>query len=377
MKIGSLFTGYGGLDMAVEAAFGATTAWVSDIDKGACKIIAHRYPDVPNLGDITKIDWQSVEPVDILTGGFPCQDLSHAGKRAGMADGTRSGLWSYMADAIDQLRPRMVVAENVRGLLSAEALSPVEPCPWCVGDGSDVDLRALGRVLADLADLGYDASWYGLRAADVGAPHGRFRVFVIAYPAGHKGWLQHRDRPQAASDAQRGRRNRRKDELVRLSGQPPRSGPRNLLPAPRTSDTNGAGRHGQGGIDLRTAVSLLPTPSVADAEGGRKSRSGARSDELLLNGIAHENRWREYAAAIYQWEQLTRPAPEPARPNRNGNPQLTAEFDEWMMGLPDGWVTDVPDLTRNEALKACGNGVVPQQAYAALTAMLNAQAVAA
>lgn len=183
MKIGSLFSGYLGLDMAVENVTGAKTVWCSDIDKGASKILAHRTA-APNLGDLTQIDWHTVEPVDILTGGFPCQDVSHAGKRAGLKDGTRSGLWSHMAEAIDILKPGLVVAENVRGLLSAYSPGDVEPCPWCVGDKPTSDLRALGTVLADLADLGYDSQWCGLRAADVGAAHGRFRVFLIAYPNG-------------------------------------------------------------------------------------------------------------------------------------------------------------------------------------------------
>ena len=158
MRIGSLFSGYGGLDMAAEQAFGATTAWVSDVDKGACKILAHRYPDVPNLGDITTIDWAAVEPVDIITGGSPCQDLSHAGKRSGMTEGTRSNLWVAMREAIAQIKPSIVVWENVRGAYSATADSDLEHCPGCMGDPADRGpvLRALGRVLGDLSDLGYD-----------------------------------------------------------------------------------------------------------------------------------------------------------------------------------------------------------------------------
>lgn len=86
--IGSLFSGYGGLDLAVDLVFpGATVRWVSDIEEGPKRVLAYRYPDAPNLGDITAIDWATVEPVDIITGGSPCQDLSHAGKRAGMRDG--------------------------------------------------------------------------------------------------------------------------------------------------------------------------------------------------------------------------------------------------------------------------------------------------
>jgi DNA (cytosine-5)-methyltransferase 1 len=202
VKHGSLFSGYAGLDLAVNAVFGSETAWVSDVDPGACKILAHRLPDVPNLGDITTVDWSQVEPVEVMSGGFPCQDLSHAGKRAGMKPGTRSGLWSHMAYAISQLRPRYVVAENVRGLLSGEAHSDVELCPWCMGDGTgEPPLRALGAVLGDLADIGYDARWVGLRAADVGAPHGRFRVFVVARDAARD---DGRDDAESAGD-RRGR----------------------------------------------------------------------------------------------------------------------------------------------------------------------------
>ena len=182
---GSLFSGYGGIDIAVAEVFGARTAWVSDIDPGPCKVLEHRFPGVPNLGDITKIDWADVEPVDILSGGSPCQDLSAAGRRAGMTEGTRSNLWVQMREAIETLRPRLVVWENVMGALSARATSELESVEGRVGDGSGGPaLRALGRVLGDLAEIGFDAEWATVRASDVGAPHGRARVFLLAWPAG-------------------------------------------------------------------------------------------------------------------------------------------------------------------------------------------------
>src|SRR5699024_10769000 len=187
MRIGSLFAGYGGLDMAVEQVFpGASTAWFCEWDEAPSKVLAHHWPDVPNYRDVSLVDWEAVEPVDIITGGFPCQDVSHAGRRQGLirdGDGkTRSGLWGEMLKAIDTIRPPLVVAENVRGLLSATADSDVEPCPFCMGDGGASPMRALGAVLADLGDIGFDAAWCGLRAADVGAAHGRFRVFILAWP---------------------------------------------------------------------------------------------------------------------------------------------------------------------------------------------------
>jgi len=183
MKIGSLFSGYGGLDLAVTAVTGAEVAWHCEWDDAPSKILEKNFPGIPNYRDVTKVDFSQVEQVDILTGGFPCQDLSLAGKRAGLKDGTRSGLWSEFARAIDTIKPKLVVIENVRGLLSAKAHSDVEQCSWCMGnDGTEPSLRALGAVLGDLADIGYDAKWTGLRAADTGAPHNRFRIFIVAYP---------------------------------------------------------------------------------------------------------------------------------------------------------------------------------------------------
>ena len=247
LTYGSLFSGAGMLDEGVQSVLGGELSWYAEFDSAASKVMAHHYPGIPNLGDVTKVDWAAVEPVDVLTGGSPCQDLSHAGKRAGMTTGTRSNLWVQMREAIAVLRPRLVVWENVRGALSASADSDLEPCPGCVGDPDDGPvLRALGRVLGDLADIGYDARWYGLRAADVGAPHGRFRIFLFAVPA---------DAAAAQSPA-------------RLT----------LLPTPRTSDTNG-GAHGQGGMDLRTVASLLPTPTSRDHKGRNQ-----RDDATCLTG---------------------------------------------------------------------------------------------
>jgi len=428
LTIGSLCTGYGGLDHAAEAAFGARTAWVSDIDKGACKILAHRYPDAPNIGDMTAVDWSAVEPVDVITGGTPCQDLSHAGRRAGMTEGTRSNLWVAMREAVAQIRPQYVVWENVRGAYSAEADSDLEFCTGCMGGGGTGPvLRALGRVLGDLCDLGYDAQWRGLRAADVGACHGRFRVFVVATNADGAGRSEQRrtvtDGTEHAAAERRGATAPDADVIGHERGRQARhgwpgpadssGGSMTLLPTPTTTqrgtDANLDTREGAR-ANLYNAVKLLPTPSVADAMGGHASRSGDRSGELLLPGVVrllptprvknNENRQSEgyggedgnfygliqnpdrfgqYAPAIARWETVTGlTAPPPTEPTgRNGAHRLSARFVEFMMGQPAGWITDVPGITRNEALKACGNGVVSQQAFAAIGDCLRAdQAVA-
>lgn len=137
--IGSLFTGYGGLDMAVRMALDpdARVAWTSDVEPGPCRLAEVRWPGIPNLGDITQVDWSEVEPVDVICGGSPCQDLSLAGRRAGMASGTRSGLWESMFTAIKTLRPRLVVWENVRGSLTSGAFSLVESEQGLLGDRAD------------------------------------------------------------------------------------------------------------------------------------------------------------------------------------------------------------------------------------------------
>lgn len=413
---GSLFAGMGGLDLAITEVFGATTAWVSDVDPGANTILAKRYPDAPNLGDITSIDWAAVPRVDIISGGSPCQDLSHAGRRAGMTEGTRSNLWVSMREAIATIKPTFVVWENVRGALSANASSALEHCPGCMGDprhGGPV-LRALGRVLGDLADLGFDAEWHGLRVSDLGGCHGRFRVFVLAYA--HNAGLQGQPDQAGAALAERhghpvagaGRPDLTllptpsasvandgegpetwlaRRERVKLTAQngngmgTPLSIAVQLLPTPTSNlgDNGGpqdpakrrAGGHSVSIEDAVHGLTLLPTPSVADTQGGRKSRSGERNGELLLNGIAYTNRWGEYAAAIARHEQaFGRPAPNPTEPGPKGNPRLSARFVEWMMALPDGWVTDC-GITRNQALKALGNGVVSPQCSAALRIMLS------
>jgi DNA (cytosine-5)-methyltransferase 1 len=346
------------LDRAAEQVFGARTVWVSDIDKGACKVLAHRYPHAPNLGDITAVDWANVPRVDIITGGSPCQDLSHAGRRAGMTDGTRSNLWVSMREAIATLKPTYVLWENVHGALSAEAASELEHCPGCMGDprhGGPV-LRALGRVLGDLADLGFDAEWVGLRAADVGACHGRFRVFVLAYANGAR--LQGQPDPQGAAPAER------HGHPVASAGRPDVA----LLPTPTASDTNGPGAHGTGGTDLRTAVQLLPTPLVGSSSPAAHGQISGQWRAAMADALT---RWGEYGAAIARHEQAWGvPAPEPTEPGPKGNPRLSARFVEWMMMQPAGWVTDVPGVTRNEALKMLGNGVVTPQAVAALRVML-------
>ncbi len=410
MRIGSLFSGAGGLDMAVEQMFAGCTVWHSEMDPAASKVLAHRWPGVPNLGDITLIDWSAVEAIDVLCGGFPCQDISSAGRQAGMGTGTRSGLWSEFVRAIAALRPRLVVIENVRNLLSVSANRDMEPATNALGDShSQPVLRGLGAVLGDLSDLGYDAQWVTVSAASVGAPHLRNRVFILAVDtnAASDGRLR-LDDSTVCEEARGGR--------VRLTSRSAWGSSESveLLPTPAAS-RSGNNQSPTPGAAVRPSLDsiadLLPTPSVADGDGGHLTRSGPRSNELLLPGVARAygngdllptpnasdgsgggqhpdqrdghsrqlidyallhgtSRWGKYEPTIRRWESLTRPAPSPTEPNTRGNVRLAAAFPEWMMGWLAGWVTDVPGIGRNDQLRIIGNGVVPQQALAALSQLL-------
>lgn len=185
-RIGSLFSGSGMLDRAVEQATGGRVVWHCENDRAAKLVLAERWPGVPNLGDVRRVNWSrirwSLGPVDILCGGFPCTDISPAGRQAGLAPGTQSGLWVEFVRAIDALRPQAVVIENVRNLLHVRAnirstLGRMGP------DQRDMagDPRGIGAVLGDLADLGFDAEWEVVPASDAGAPHRRQRIFVVAH----------------------------------------------------------------------------------------------------------------------------------------------------------------------------------------------------
>jgi len=160
MTFGSLFSGIGGIDLGLERA-GMECKWQVEIDPFCRKVLAKHWPDVRRYEDVRTVGADNLEPVDVIAGGFPCQDVSVAGKREGLKEGNRSGLWFEYHRIICELRPRYVLVENVPGLLA----------------------NGMDRVLGDLAEIGYDAEWQVLSAADMGAPHLRRRVFIVAYPS--------------------------------------------------------------------------------------------------------------------------------------------------------------------------------------------------
>ena len=283
MKIGSLCTGYGGLDLAVEEYFNAEMVWCAEIDKYASTVIDARF-NKPNLNDIKIINWDEVEPIDILTAGYPCQPFSHAGQRKGTED--ERHLWPYIIKAISKLRPKYVILENVRGHLSL----------------------GFKEVLGDLAQNGYDAKWRIIRASDVGAPHQRARLFIIAY---------------SNSDAcQESRRANRE------------------IPTESTGFQRGQDI-GQARCKHRCSCQVNCNP-----------------DNQYQS---HDRQVSELGGRFITRREMSMQT----SPNTLVDGKLNAKFVEYMMGLPDGWVTDL-DLSRAQQLKMLGNGVVPQQAYYAL-----------
>lgn len=335
LRIGSLCTGYGGLDMAVGSVLGGRPVWFADNDKHATVVLDARYPEVPNLGDLTRLDWRTIESVDIISAGFPCQDISYSGRGAGIEKGVRSGIWKNIVTGIRILRPRVVVVENVAALRR----------------------RGLDRVLGDLAEFGYYAVWASVRASDVGAPHRRERTFILGYGPGSGAVLT-----PAYSRSQR----RRWWAATRE--------------APRRWTSGGSERPGAGTVSSRATA-----PDTAGwvwnfAESTQPERSPEAGGSCGADGESEGNQaidWGRYEPAIRRWEKITgRTAPRPTERGTRGQTRLAAGFSEWLMGLPSGFVTDL-GLPYTAQHRLLGNGVVPQQAAAALQLLIRIAVVGA
>ena len=276
MRVGSLCTGYGGLEMGLEAAFGEIDLrFVSDIDKHASTLLAHHHPDTPNLGDLTTVNWEQQDQIDVLTAGYPCQPFSLAGKREGTEDAR--AIFSFISDAVSVLRPRYLLFENVAGHLT---------------------LGGVG-VISELTRLRYDCRWGIISASQAGSAHQRKRLFI---------WCE-------------------------------------------TTHTSSE-RYG-GGENAGTMADF-----TRQMEGETQQQRTRRQPEYRSSEAFN---WRQYETAIRRWETvIDRPAPIPVD-DKGVNPV----FVEWLMGLPEGHVTDL-GLSRSAELKMLGNGVVPQQAHLAL-----------
>lgn len=226
LRIGSLFAGIGGLELGLERAGVGHTVWQVEQNEYARRVLARHWPEAQRYDDVREVGAHNLAPVDVVCGGFPCQDLSVGGRQAGL-DGARSGLFFELARIVRELRPRYIVLENVSAILSAD------------------DGRAHGRVLGELASSGYDAVWDCVPAASVGAPHIRDRWFLVGWatsgtvPDPEHDQLrqlgQQRDEPRAAESGHDGAA-----EHVADASRLDPAGPYDLRPGPIQS--GGAGR---------------------------------------------------------------------------------------------------------------------------------------
>lgn len=176
----SAFSGIGGIDLGLERSGMRCVAQIEH-DPQASAVLAHRFPGVPNFGDITKLDPARLPAADLVCGGFPCQDLSVAGKRAGLG-GRRSGLFFDLARIIGVVAPRWLLLENVPGLLSSVCPGPDgEPIAVgsCPGGCMENHGGAMGTVLGTLAELGYGLAYRVLNAQYFGVAQRRERVFIV------------------------------------------------------------------------------------------------------------------------------------------------------------------------------------------------------
>lgn len=281
-----MFTGMGGLDLAVRTVFpDAEVAWHVEIDPAACALLEYRYPGVPNLGDITQLDMSALDGVDVLTAGYPCQPFSTAGRREGVED--ERHLWPVVFDAIRTLRPQFTFIENVRGHLAV----------------------GFNEVLRDCASAGLDVRWAVVRAADVGAPHHRPRLFAVIADSFEFGLEARESRGELAASFARVARGGR--------------------------------------------------PLSCDRFGWGESLRGRRRSVVA-------DQFGRYADAILRWEETMGCAPVPVLSGARGERVMNVELPEWLMGLPRGFVSGVPGLSRKDILKILGNGVCPLQGAFAL-----------
>jgi DNA (cytosine-5)-methyltransferase 1 len=240
----SLFSGIGGLELGLERA-GMTTVGQVEKDPYCLKVLAKHWPEVPRHDDVTTaVEWwqsRSRPVVDVIAGGFPCQDISNAGAKAGIG-GERSGLWAYMAHTVRVLRPRYVVMENVSAIL----------------------VRGLDVVAADLAACGYDVQWDCVPASAIGAHHQRDRWWAVAYPTSDR-WRQ-RWQGRSSGSSQNGEAIG--SEALAHADSSGRDGwPRIFRPSRRRQPTN------------RSSTVL------ADANQNSRGASGAVSEEGWTAGL--------------------------------------------------------------------------------------------
>ena len=318
MKVLDLFSGIGGFALGLEAA-GFETAAFCEIDPYAQRVLKKNWPGVPIYEDVRRITADRLISdgigVDVITGGFPCQDISTAGTKSGL-NGERSGLWSECARLLGDVRPRYAIFENVTNLLT--------------GDGGDW----FKRVLWDISSVGYDAEWHCIPASAIGAHHHRDRVWIVAYPN---------------SDSQSGVALNAGEihppSLLANSGECERQSGAKKQRVLRALQENGAINDNL--VDeVRHTPSYLPTPTAV--EYGRNKSLGPNAKERhSLSSMARHNLWPTPAARDYKGARKPETMAKTGRnPETNSLPdsvefkgesgRLNPTWVEWLMGFPLG-----------------------------------------
>lgn len=370
LTIGSLFSGIGGLELGVEAVTGALVLWQVERDAWCREVLAKHWPDAVRYDDVCTVN--GLPRVDIICGGFPCQDVSLAGKRAGFS-GERSSLWREYRRVIADVGPRFVFVENVPGLLTAD------------------DGHAFAEVLGDLAALGFDAEWDLFRASDVGAPHRRERIFLLA----------HRD-GAALRDAVGAEPRRAVPPLARVAGEAVGDSSRGVRQRPTSGDARHAAFADQG--RARVEPRRGSESPLADANGVRQRQPEGRIADLgrwagdggagvgvdLVNANG-QRRAERNRAAVAERAELRGAGGAIGSHGRGGTlarvglpaDGLSRRLDDhqWPAGRGDAQHEGEPSRTasgvpmRAAQLKALGNAVVPQCAALAWR-VLSARALA-
>lgn len=328
MKVLDLFSGIGGFSLGLERA-GFKTVAFCECEPYCRAVLKKHWPDVPCYPDVRELTATQLATdgirADVICGGFPCQDLSLAGKGAGLA-GARSGLWREFARLIDEVRPQYAIVENVAGLLS----------------------RGLGRVLGDLAKIGFDAEWHCIPAAYVGAPHRRDRVWIIAYP-GRDEWGR----------IQSERRSDQRDANITRNGaegiaSDVADSDRNDGTAWRPSDA----RQSAGGRDIDRSgecADLANPDSAWQQQSGRNISKG--------RGWASDGRKDVADAVSSRLQDNCGSAETPEGPR-----ERTIIASRWAVRTYESWWSSEPNVgrvaygipSRVDRLSSLGNAVVPQ-----------------
>jgi DNA (cytosine-5)-methyltransferase 1 len=312
LRIGSLFSGIDGLGLGLERATGGRVLWQVEKEPYCRAVLAKHWPQAERFDDVCTVGAHNLARVDILCGGFPCQDISLAGKGAGLA-GERSGLWREYARLVRELRPRFVVVENVSALLA----------------------RGLGDVLGGLSACGYDAIWDCIPAAAVGAPHRRDRLFIVAWLADARG-----DRREGCAEPDE--RTEQPKQQASLGNDPDG---RNPVGIDELADANFTGPQGHG---RPVEVECAPRSSAGSAASRRAGGGRGNGPAESGMGRAADGLSDRLDGAFGRALARVRAQPRewPARP---GEAQRTWEPSRTQAGV------------RNRAarLKAIGNAVSP------------------